>query len=298
MSRHSKEFQSDHPVTEDNRSRLTDHPAGGALHPVHGTVEAPILVVGATGTIGRAVVGALATAGRPVVAVAPNPERLETLRLEHCKAAVTLRPGRILTDSDAAQLADELRAAERPLGGVVVAIPAGVTGGRVLDRPVDDLRRQLDASLLAQLSIARHLVPLLAESGRNGTYVMIGGPGSDAPWAGYGQRSIAMAALRMLARVLHDEAQSLGVRVHLLSIDSPVRSEQPTAHECPEWPTVSGVGRRVAQLITRAHVDEATQTIVTCRRRADQAVSNAAQPPRRFRDVPTFLQSLKTQTST
>ncbi len=53
----------------------------------------------------------------------------------------------------------------------------------------------------------------------------------------------------------------------------------------------------VVQLITRAHVDEATQTIVTCRRRADQTVSNAAQQPRRFRDVPTFLQSLKTHTS-
>jgi hypothetical protein len=39
-------------------------------------------------------------------------------------AALTLRPGRVLTDSDAAQLADELRAAGRPLGGVVVAIPA------------------------------------------------------------------------------------------------------------------------------------------------------------------------------
>ena len=47
-------------------------------------------------------------------------------------------------------------------------------------------------------------------------------------------RSIAMASLRMLARVLHDEAQPLDVRVHLLSIDSPVRGEQATAHECPE----------------------------------------------------------------
>ena len=125
-----------------------DRPAGGALHPVHGTVDVPIIVVGATGTIGRAVLGALATAGRPVVAVAPNPERLETLRLAHRDAALTLRPGRVLTDSDAAQLADELRAAGRPLGGVVVAIPAGLNSGRVLDRPVDDLRGQLDASLL------------------------------------------------------------------------------------------------------------------------------------------------------
>src|SRR6186713_2654736 len=191
MSRYSKNHQPDHPVTEDNARIPADHPAGGALHPAYGTVDAPIVVVGATGTIGRAVVEAVATAGRPVVAVAPSPDRLETLRLTHCEAAVTPRPGRIVTDSDAAQLADELRAAGRPLGGVVVAIPAGVNGGRVLDRPIDDLREQLDASLLPQLAIARHLVPLLAESGRNGTYVMIGGPGSDAPWAGYGQRSIA-----------------------------------------------------------------------------------------------------------
>jgi hypothetical protein len=85
--------------------------------------------------------------------------------------------------------------------------------------------------------------------------------------------------------------------VHLLSIDSPVRSEELTAHECPEWPTVRGIGRRVAQLVTRAHVDEATQTIVTCRRRIDATLSSAAQAARRFRDVPTFLQSLKTHTS-
>jgi hypothetical protein len=51
--------------------------------------------------------------------------------------------------------------------------------------------------------------------------VIIGGPGSEAPWAGYGLRSVAMAATRMLRKSCTDEAQSLGVRVHLVSIDAP-----------------------------------------------------------------------------
>src|SRR3546814_1724253 len=67
---------------------------------------------------------------------------------------------------------------------------------------------------------ARHLLPLLAEHGHGG-YVLIGGPGAEHPWAGYGHYSIGAAALRMLARVLHDEARTLPVRVQLLAIDSP-----------------------------------------------------------------------------
>jgi hypothetical protein len=123
---------------------------------------------------------------------------------------------------------------------------------------------------------------LLAESGRNGSYVMIGRPGSESPWSGYGHHSIATAAVRMLAHTLHEEARVLGVRVHLLSIDSPVRSEAPAAHECPEWPTAAGIARRVVQLIDRASSNEPATAIVTCGRKSPT-------------DVPAFLKSLKTQ---
>jgi NAD(P)-dependent dehydrogenase (short-subunit alcohol dehydrogenase family) len=218
------------------------------------------------------------------------------LRSAHPGADLSLHPRLIRTDLEASRLARHLRALDRPLGGAVVAIPANVVSGRVLDRSTDELRHQLETSLLPQLAIARELIPLLAESGRNGTYVMIGGPGSEAPWAGHGHCSIAMAALRMVARVLHDEAHPLGVRVHLLSIDSPVRNEQPAEHECPEWPTLSGVGRRVVQLIARTHTDESTQPIVSCRRRAGLAAPQSMHTPR-FRDVPAFLESLKTHKS-
>ena len=68
----------------------------------------------------------------------------------------------------------------------------------MLDHPAAFLRQTLDDDLLPHLAAARHLLPLLAQAGRTGTYVLIGGPGADRPWAGYGHRSIATAALRML----------------------------------------------------------------------------------------------------
>src|SRR3546814_13447028 len=78
---------------------------------------------------------------------------------------------------------------------------------------------------------ARHLLPLLAEHGHGG-YVLIGGPGAEHPWAGYGHYSIGAAALRMLARVLHDEARTLPVRVQLLAIDSPARTDANARPAC------------------------------------------------------------------
>ncbi|MGB5103329.1 MAG: hypothetical protein WBO04_08410 [Steroidobacteraceae bacterium] len=48
-------------------------------------------------------------------------------------------------------------------------------------------------------------MPVLGEAGRAARYLLVPGPGSELPWAGCGYRSITSAALRMLARVLHDE---------------------------------------------------------------------------------------------
>jgi NAD(P)-dependent dehydrogenase (short-subunit alcohol dehydrogenase family) len=270
MPRTKANSSSDQSFVEYSATTTGDRPNHGLQDPMHGTILPPVAVVGASGTIGRTVVDALGIAGRPVLA----------------------HSGRIRGDADAALMADDLRALGRPVAGAVVAIPPGESRGRVLDHPSDELRACLEATLLPQLAIARQLIPLLAESGRNGTYLVLGGPGSETPWAGYGHRSIAMAALRMLAQVLHDEARAYDVRVHLLSIDSPVRAgDVPAEHECPEWPTAAGIGRRVVQLIERANADESAQTIVSCRRRIDTASRRSA--TRAFPDVPSFLASLK-----
>jgi hypothetical protein len=136
---------------------------------------------------------------------------------------------------------------------------------------------------------------LLSESGRNARYVIVGGPGSETPWAGYGHRSVAMAATRMLVRVLHDEVRASGVRLQMVSIDAPVRNEEPGDHECPEWPAASDVANRVAQLVDPITPNASTDAVVPCARA--EAACSIGRVARAFQDVPSFLASLRNTTN-
>lgn len=208
-----------------------------------------VLVLGAAGVVGRGIVQAAVEAARPVIAVARDPAQLEQLRALHPGADLTAVTGSVASDADGARLAQALRALGRPLGGVVVAVSGGTGRGRLLDHPIALLQRQLDADLLPHLAAARHLLPLLAAADRGGSYVLIGGPGNELPWAGYGHRSVAAAAQRMLACVLHDEARALGVRVQLLAVDAPVCSDRSRASACPQWAAAVDIGRRALELV-------------------------------------------------
>ena len=212
-------------------------------------MKAALLVLGATGRVGRGVVAAALAQGRPVIAVARQTRELQQLRDAFAGAELAIVRGSVADDTRSARLAQSLRRLGRPLAGVVTAICGDCERGRVLDRPGAALRRMLDQNLGAHTSAARHLLPLLAESGRGGSYVLIGGPGGEEPWAGYGHRSIVSASLRMLARVLHEEARALAVRVQLLAVDLPLRDASNEDHACESWPTPEAVGRRALQLL-------------------------------------------------
>ena len=192
----------------------------------------PLIVLGATGAVGRGVVQAAVDAAVPVIAIARDAQALARLRTDHADADITTLACTIVDDADGARLADALRALHRPAAGVVVAMAAERRRGRLLDHPVAALRGELEKNLLPQLSAARHLLPLLVEGNCGGSYVLIGGPGGESPWAGYGHRSVAAAAQRMLACVLHDEARALDVRVHLLAVDSPACTDANRMHAC------------------------------------------------------------------
>jgi len=210
-----------------------------------------LIVVGATGGVGRGVVRAALDRGHAVVAVARHAAALDALRLDHPRANLTCMPGSVASDGEGAALATRLRDLRRPVSGIVVSVCGQAQGGRVLDRPADFLRRKLDDDLLPHLAAARNLLPLLAERGR-GSYLLIGGPGSEHPWAGYGHRSIGAAALRMLARVLHDEARAVDVRVQLLTVDVPVCTGSMEAPASPRWPSALAIGQHAVALVEQA----------------------------------------------
>lgn len=225
-----------------------------------GTIRAPLVVLGATGLVGRGVVAAAAAAGWPVIAVARSAGELADLREAMPGADLRTLTGSVATDEEAGRLAAQVEALGRPIDGVVVAVSSCTNRGSLLAQATQALRCRMDTDLFPQLSAARAFLPLLAQANRGGSYVVVGGPGSDRPWAGYGHRSIAAAALRMLASVLHAEARPLGVRVHLLSVDAPVRADGRDA--CPQWPTALDIGRQALALVQAAATHGPTRAVI------------------------------------
>lgn len=228
-----------------------------------GTTKPAVLILGATGTVGRAAVKAAVEAGWPVVAVARDARGLQALEVQFPGAILRTIEATLANDAAASALLASLREVEQPFLGVVAALGAGGVRGRLIDQSSEELRRNFDEAVLPHLVAARHLLPWLGESGRNCGYVMIGGPGGQHPWAGYGHRSISAAALRMLARVLHDEARVHAVRLQLLEVESPARTDANRKHACQGWPCVDHIGRKALELLKHRNDARCTQAILT-----------------------------------
>ena len=225
-------------------------------------MSGPILVLDATSCVGRGVLEAAIAAGRPVFAASFDHEALVGLKAAHPRAELTLLPGGAADDASAAALANDVRRFGRPLAGVIAAACREPVGGRLLETGSEALRRQFEAELLPTFAAARALLPLLADAQRNGSYVIVAGPGGEQPWAGYGQRSIAVAATRMLVRVLHDEARALAVRVHLLAVEMPAKTEANRERACAQWPSTRAIGERALALLEQRDGTRADEAIV------------------------------------
>jgi NAD(P)-dependent dehydrogenase (short-subunit alcohol dehydrogenase family) len=243
-------------------------------------VRPAVLILGATGTIGRGTVQAAIEADWPVVAVARDATALEQLRLRYPHAQVRTVVGSVADDTSATALVTELRKLNRPFLGVIAALGTGRERGRLIDQSSSRLRDSFDEAVVPHLVAARHLLPWLSESGRNCGYVVIGGPGGRYPWAGYGHRSIAAAALQMLARVLHSEARQFSVRLQLLEVESPVRTDANDKHACKQWPCASHIGRKALALLKYRNDARCTEAVVDYRSEActDRSESTEADP--------------------
>lgn len=212
-----------------------------------------VVVLGATGNIGREVVTQLVASGHGVVAVARNAGRLQALasRLDaRDRLAVLTQP--IATEADGELLLRTLRGHKRPVTAVVAAMRGAMESGRLLDRPGPELLRILDEDVVSNFIAARRLLPLLAEVRPDGgRYLFLSGPMAACAWSGYGHRSIGAAALQMLVQVLREEAKELPVTVQQLQIGTPVRSDDNRHACCPEWIAADEVARRVVELLAR-----------------------------------------------
>ncbi|HEY0332781.1 MAG TPA: SDR family NAD(P)-dependent oxidoreductase [Stenotrophomonas sp.] len=213
-----------------------------------GMLQPEVLVLGGTGTVGSGVVAALLEAESRVLVVGRDARRLRALEQRFGDAAgLETMLGSVADDASADALATAIAERDRPLAAVVASLGSPLASGRLIDRPASALLRRLQRDLLPHLAAARHLLPLLADLG--GRYLLIGSPCALRPWAGHGDSSIAASATRMLTQVLREEAQPLGVRVQMLSVEQPVCHPERKMQACPEWFSPLAVGRNVVNLL-------------------------------------------------
>lgn len=208
----------------------------------------PVVVLDAAGVIGRGLLAAALEAGHAVVAVDSHPAALAGLAAEHARERLSTLVGSATGEVDAGALAARLGHLGRPPVAVLAAVDASGLRGRLLDQPAEATCAGLQAALAPQLNAVRHLLPLLRGGGQ---YVLVGGPGGVHPWAGHGQRSLVEAALRMLARILHDEAHASGIRLQLLSVATPTCGMN-AGPPRPHWPSALQIGQRALRLLDEA----------------------------------------------
>ena len=219
-----------------------------------------VLILGATGLVGRGLVAAAIAAGHGVIASARDASRLQQLQAAYPDADLVVVDGSVATETRAQALAEAVQALGRPLAGIAVAIRGTARRSRLLEAAPGALRASLDGDLQPHLFAARALLPLLAAGGGGG-YVVLGGPASTRPWAGYGTTSIAAAGLQMLVRVLHEESCSNAVRVQMLLVDRPARTGSNSPDACPQWPCVQAIGAAAIALLERRNRNGASAIV-------------------------------------
>ena len=141
----------------------------------------------------------------------------------------------------------------RPIA-VVASLSGSGQSGRLLEKPASFMQRTLDEDVVTHFVAAKHLLPMLAEAQPGGLYLLLSGPAAQCAWSGYGHRSVAAAALKMLTLVLREEAKELHVRVQQLQIGTPVRTDRNADCACPDWLSAEDVGQRVVEMIEQVGV--------------------------------------------
>ena len=204
-----------------------------------------LLVVGASGDVGRGIVQAALQSGRKVVAAGRNAAKLAAVDGQESADRLARITGDIASESDA----ERLWAAACDVFGDVTDVVISVNGPNSV-RPLlqwnsDELRELLANNVLTHFVAARTFLPRLPETGM---LIGIGGGTADFIFPKMAPVSMSQAALRMLYRGLAKEHRS-GAQLRELMIASMVAGQSNRETAQPDWVTDLDVGRHVCAIL-------------------------------------------------
>lgn len=171
------------------------------------SITPAIVIVGATGFVGRRLTQWFLDEGWAVLACGRNHDQLsdlrgigaQTLDLTSFDDEASSAPAEAFT-----KLGDS-----GEVHGVVSAIGGWWQGERLEDLPLNDWQSFLESHLTAHLTTAQRLVPLLPD---DAAYVVLNGAASHIPMIRSGPVSVTGAAVHMLVEVLRAEQTRVNYR--------------------------------------------------------------------------------------
>jgi NAD(P)-dependent dehydrogenase (short-subunit alcohol dehydrogenase family) len=169
-----------------------------------------ILVVGATGGLGREIARLLADAGATLVVSARDPDRLAALDLPGA-----MIPADLTDPADVRRLVDEAVAVSGRLDGVVVAAGVVAFGPAESLRP-DVLDALLRVNTIAPILLLQAAHPALAASaaaGRSPFLLTLSGVVSESPTANLAAYSASKAGLAAFIAAAGREVRRAGIRL-------------------------------------------------------------------------------------
>lgn len=211
-----------------------------------------VVVIGATGDVGRGIVEALLRRGHHVAAAARNSARLAALLAElHHPDNLHAVSGSLDSDEGAAALLGGVRALFRSIDAVVVSVNTPRRPAPLLTQTSDSLTALIRGDLVVHYTAARAFIPALHPGG---VLIGIGGGSADFILHEGVPQSIGQAGLRMLYRGLaHELADArvadTQVQVRQLIIASIVNGKSTRDGADPQWVTDAEIGEQVAAVL-------------------------------------------------
>ncbi|MNL19938.1 putative oxidoreductase [compost metagenome] len=171
-----------------------------------------VVVTGTSSGIGRATAEQLAAEGFHVLAGVRRQEDADKIKRKNIEPVIV-----DVTHIDTLKALAE-RVEQDPLGRPLRAVVnnAGIAVNAPLEMvPLDELRRQIEVSVIGQVAVIQELTPALLNSG--GRVVNIGSVGGKVSMPGFGIYSAAKYAMEAINDSLRREMSSFGLKVIMIT---------------------------------------------------------------------------------
>jgi NAD(P)-dependent dehydrogenase (short-subunit alcohol dehydrogenase family) len=194
-----------------------------------------VLITGAGKGIGRACALRLARAGHRVFAGVRDPAAGEQLQRE--AASITPLPLEVTDAQQIAEAADVIKRETGASGLYGLVNNAGIAVAGPLEfLPVEELRRQLEINVVAQIAVTQALLPHLRRA--HGRIVNIGSIAGKSAMPMIGPYAASKFALEALTDSLRVELMSWGIRVSIV---------EPGVIATPIWETSAATADRIME---------------------------------------------------